>query len=159
MPLKSKFLAFKKKGFQVGGGGIRAERIHFLEEVYPYFGRIVLYVHNSFCVSVTHRSPINFLLFLVSLGPMRPRQFFSFSVSFSHQMSSISNTFLRFHLYSPSILFCQILFFRHISSSPQMKYCVSLPFFRPNIAGRLGEWYLYLVFFICICSVFGPHDS
>ena len=35
-------------------------------------------------VSVTHRSPINFLLFLVSLGPMCPRQFFFHSLSSSH---------------------------------------------------------------------------
>ena len=81
--------------------------------------------------------------------------FFSFSVSFSHQMSSIFNTFLCFHRYSPSILFCQILFFRHISSSPQMKYCVSLPFSPPNIAGRLGEWYSY--FFLFVFAVYLGH--
>ena len=81
--------------------------------------------------------------------------FFSFSVSFSYQMSSIFNTFLCFHRYSPSILFCQILFFRHISSSPQMKYCVSLPFSPPNIAGRLGEWYSY--FFLFVFAVYLGH--
>ena len=107
-------------------------------------------------VSVTHRSPINFLLFLVSLGPMCPRQFFFHSLSSSHTKCLSYPICSSVSIYIPRPSFsAKFSSFDIVHLLLQMKYCVSLPFFPPNIAGRLGEWYLYLVFFICICSVFG----
>ena len=158
MALKSKFLAFKKKFFKLGEGVFGPKEYIFRGGV-PLLWMYYI-VCSQFFLRVTHRSPINFLLFLVSLGPMCPRQFFFHSLSSSHTKCLSYPICSSVSIYIPRPSFsAKFSSFDIVHLLLQMKYCVSLPFFPPNIAGRLGEWYLYLVFFICICSVFGPHDS